>query len=73
MFQDKHRIELTFNKNVSGKIDGEKLFVDAFSITTNFSFKYKNEFLIIVLSIDNLDRHYIYYLTDLLNKIVYKS
>lgn len=65
----RNSIELVFSKNMTSKIDGEKLFMDAFHITPMFRFKMIHERLIIVLDTIKLEKHYIYYLVDLLSKI----
>ena len=71
--QNRMSIEIMFNKDISNKIDGENLFISAINITRNFRFKYKNESLIISLSFEGLNKHYIYYLTDLLNRLKLKE
>ena len=69
--QLQNKIDLMLGKDLVDKIDCELLFLDAISITRNFSFKYKNNELIISLEIRNLEKHYIYYLTSLLSSIKY--
>lgn len=70
--QTKNSLELVFSLESTSKIDGEKLFTDAFNITPMFRFKMLNDRLIIVLDTIKLDKHYIYYLVDLLNTIKLK-
>ena len=65
----RNSIELVFSRNVTSKIDGEKLFVDAFRITPMFRFKLLQEKLIIILDTIKLDKHYVYYLVDLLSNV----
>lgn len=65
----KNSIELVFNKEITSKIDGEQLFMDAFKITNMFRFKLMSERLIIILDTIKLEKHYIYYLVELLNKV----
>lgn len=69
----RNSIELLFSEDISKKIDGEKLFMDAFNITPMFRFKMLHNRLIIVLDTIKLDKHYIYYLVDLLSKIELKK
>ena len=69
----RNSIELLFSENMSKKIDGEKLFMDAFNITPMFRFKMLHDRLIIVLDTIKLEKHYIYYLVDLLSKIELKK
>ena len=67
--QNKNSIELVFNGEVLSKLDTEQIFMDAFHITPMFRFISRGSNLIIVLDIIKLDKHPIYYLVDLLNKI----
>ena len=68
----KNSIELYFSKQISSKIDGEALFIDSFKITPMFRFKMLGERLIIILDTIKLDKHYIYYLVELLSNIKLK-
>ena len=68
--QTKNSIELVFNEDIVKKIDTEQLFVDAFKISNMFRFLSKGTKMIIVLDIIKLDKHPIYYLVELLDKIV---
>lgn len=69
VIQNKNSIELYFSKEMSNKIDGEKLFVSAFNISKMFRFQLKNNCLVVVLDTIKLEKHYIYYLIDLLKTI----
>ncbi len=69
----KNSLELIFSESITNKIDGEKLFVDAFSITPMFRFKMLHNRLIIILDTIKLEKHYIYYLVELLSKIDIKN
>ncbi len=66
----KNRIELVFSEERSNKINGEKLFIDAYTLTRNFKLSYTHKRLIITLIKDNLPKHYIYYLIDLLKTLI---
>ena len=55
-------IELTIDSN----IDGEKLFLETFKISNNFRFGTRGKNLIITLKLQGLEKHFIYYLIDLL-------
>ena len=68
--QNKNSIELVFDMDLIKKLDTEKLFVDAFNISNMFRFLSKGSNLIIILDIIKLEKHPIYYLVDLLNKIL---
>lgn len=65
----KNFIDMVFNEEISKKIDCEKLFMSAFSISNMFRFQNKNNKLHVILDTIKLDRHYIYYLIDLLDSI----
>lgn len=68
----KNSLELVVSEEATTRIDGEKLFVDAFHITPMFRFKMLSNQLIIILDTVKLEKHYIYYLVDLLSKIELK-
>lgn len=59
-------ISVHFNKHVSENLDGADLLFKLFKITPNFNVEYKNKELIISLNIRNLEKHYVYYLVDML-------
>jgi len=69
----RNSLELIFSKEISNQIDGEKLFMDAFKITPMFRFKMLQDRLIIILDTIKLEKHYVYYLVDLLSKIEKKN
>ena len=68
--QTKNSIELVFGEEVVKKLNTEDLFMDAFQITNMFRFLSKGTNMIIVLDIIKLEKHPIYYLVELLNKIL---
>ncbi len=67
--QNRNSIEVVFPSSVVEKIDTEVIFMDAFSITNMFRFMSKGSNLIIVLDIIKLEKHPVYYLVELLDKI----
>lgn len=67
--QNKNSIELVFDSNAVSKMNTEDIFMDAFKITPMFRFVSRGSNLIIVLDIIKLEKHPIYYLVELLNKI----
>lgn len=69
----KNSIELIFSREMTSKIDGEALFMDSFKITPMFRFKMLNDRLIVILDIIKLEKHHVYYLVDLLNKVKEKE
>ena len=64
--QTNNNIEIMLDKEFVSNIDGEKLFLDTLKINNNFKFGMIGGNLIISLRIDNLEKHFIYYLIDLL-------
>lgn len=68
--QNKNSIELVFAEKFVKYIDTEELFITAFKITPMFRFLSRGNNLVIVLDIIKLDKHPIYYLTQLLNEII---
>ena len=70
--QTKNSIELVFPKEVVLKLDTEEIFMDAFYISNMFRFISKGDNLVIVLDIIKLEKHPVYYLVGLLDKIVDK-
>ena len=67
--QTKNSIEIVFGEDLSETIDGEKLFLDAYKISNMFRFQLKNKHLIVILDTIKLENHYIYLLTELLDKM----
>ena len=70
--QTKNSIELIFSMDVVSKMDTEELFMDAFSVSNMFRFISRGSNLVIVLDIIRLDKHPVYYLVELLDKIYTK-
>lgn len=62
-------IELSFNKEYSNHIKADELFINAYRISRNFKLSYINSRIVLTLSIVNLDKHWIYYIIDLLNNL----
>ena len=69
---NKNSVDVIFNKNITSKIDGKALFMDVNKLSRMFRFSMKDNSLIITLDTIKLDKHYIYYLIDLV-KLVKKS
>ncbi len=70
--QTKNFIEVHIPRELTEKVNGDELFLRVCSLTRKFRFGMKNKELIITLDTVNLDKHYIYYLMDLL-KILKES
>ena len=71
--QTKNYVELYFNDKYSSKVDGEKLFEEAYKISNMFRFMFKDNRLIVVLDTLKLEKHYIYYLVELLKNVDFSS
>lgn len=71
--QTKNFVEIIFSEESTCKIDGEKLFSDAFSVSNMFRFKMISNCLVLILDTIKLDKHYIYYLVDVLKTIEFKK
>ena len=65
-------IEITLPVDLTNNINGEVLFTEVLSLTRMFRFSKKRENIIITLDIIKLDKHFIYYLIDLM-KIIEKA
>ena len=71
--ETKNSITCTFSPEMSKRIDVEEFFVEACKITRMFRFQFTSNCLILVLDTIKLEKHPIYYLLLLLNKIKYKD
>lgn len=71
--QTKNYIELIFSENISNRIDGEKLFFDAFNISRMIRFQMKSKHLILILDTIKLEENYVFILAKMLNKIELKN
>ena len=70
VIQNERMIEITLPKNISREIKGDILFIEAMQISPNFKFKYVNECITIMFFIKKEDKHFLYYLVPLLEKII---
>ena len=68
--QTDRMISVTLPMDVSNTIKGDKLLIEAMSLTKYFNIKYENKCIVITLYINNLDKHFIFYLVTLLEKIL---
>jgi transcription-repair coupling factor (superfamily II helicase) len=68
--QTRNYIELIFPEETVKKLDTEELFMDACNISRMFRFISRGSNLVIILDTINLEKHPIYYLDLLLEKIV---
>ena len=63
------KIIIYFSKDSSQNINGADLLVKLFNITSNFSVLYNNNILKIILNNKGLNKHFIYYLVEMINII----
>lgn len=68
--QTERSVEITLPEEISNNIKGDKLLIEAMALTTAFNIKYINKKIIITLYTKNLDKHFIFYLVTLLEKIL---
>ena len=64
--QTNNFIEITLSENYSNKLNGEQLFMELTELTRMYRLKFQFKKLIMTLDIVKLDKHYIFYLLDLL-------
>jgi len=67
--QTDSEIQIILDKELTEKINGEILFVEVLKISSKFRFKMQGKQLVITFPIQNLDKHFVYYLLDLLQVI----
>lgn len=69
VLQTKTFVEITFSAIKSRNLNYEEIFVKSFKVSKYFKFSYKNECLVITLELPKLEKHYVFYLIDLLKII----
>ena len=70
VIQTDRLIEVTLPEEVSNNIKGDKLLMEAMSLTKYFNISYKNNKIKITLYIKDLEKHFIFYLVTLLEHIL---
>ena len=70
VIQTDRYVEITIPEDVSRIIKGDKLMLKAFNLSNNFNIKSRNNRIVITLYIKNLEKHFIYYLTELFSEIL---
>jgi transcription-repair coupling factor (superfamily II helicase) len=63
------KIEIIFSKEKSQVLNANDLFYKAMNVSKYFNITYKDHRLRIVLTTSRLDRHWLYYITDLISTI----
>ncbi len=69
VIQNERIVQITIPKEVSSQIKGDKLFLEAYSIHPKFQLKYENQRIIITLPMYRLEKHFVYYIVPLFQKI----
>lgn len=64
--QNNRQIEITLPEDISMMLNYSNLFIESQKITKNIRFKVIDNNLIVIIDLNNLDRHFIYYLVDLM-------
>ncbi len=67
---DNLKIVLKLKKNVYSNLSIEDLFYESTKITNKFNYMYKNDYILITLLKATLEKNYIYYIEELLEKII---
>lgn len=68
--QTKNSIELIFLRDIVSQINVDELFTESFKITNMLRFQKRGENLVIILDTIKLEKHFLYYLIDLLELIL---
>jgi len=69
VIQTDKSIEIVFNEKMTNELHADELFVKAYKICKDFKLSYSFKRLRITLNINNLEKHWIYYILDLIKVI----
>ncbi len=69
LINDNSKISLKISEEIYKKLDIEELFVKATRLNTKFAFIYRNNFIMLSLLKLNYEKHYLYYILELLKYI----
>ena len=67
--QNRLWVEIRLKPQIVEKIKFDKLFIEAYDICNKFQFKTVHNFVVIHLNISKLEKHFIYYIVDIINLI----
>ncbi len=70
ILQNKNAIEFKLSEEISMLLNYNHLFIDSQKISRNIRFKLDKHRLVAILDLNNLDKHYIYYLNQLIDLIL---
>ena len=62
-------IEISFNMNTSNSMKADELFIKAYKISKNFKLSYLYKRIVLTLYLHDLDKHWIYYILELIKEI----
>ena len=65
-------VQMEFPEELSNNIEGDKLLIDSYQISPNFSLKYEHHKIYVTLYFRNLEKHFVYYLVSLLSRLELK-
>ncbi len=65
-------VQIEFPEELSNNIEGDKLLIDSYQISPNFSLKYEHHKIYVTLYFRNLEKHFVYYLVSLLSRLELK-
>lgn len=68
--QTKTLVDLELSEEVSQKINGEDLFMLSYEVSKKFKLNYRENKIHIVLELVNLEKHFLFYLIELLQKVI---
>jgi len=69
VIQNNRFVEIELPEKLSNELEVDRLFMEAYSINNKFKFRYFNKRIIISLSLNGLEKHFLYYLVPLLEKL----
>ncbi len=67
--QNEREVEIEIPEEISNQLEGDKLFLAVYNINPKFTLRYMSKKIYIKLPIKNLEKHFIYYLVNLLGFI----
>lgn len=68
--QYNNTVEIVIPEEFSNKLEGDKLFLVSYNINPKFRLSYKNKEIHMALPLLHLEKHFIYYMVDLLDEVV---
>ena len=67
--QNRLWVEIKLKPEIVEKIKFDKLFIESYDICNKFQFKTFHKYVVIHLNISNLEKHFIYYIVEIINLI----